>query len=101
MIIKLKECPFCGRIPELKDLGIGTGGQVVSCSCGVIMTSIATKNFKEPDIHKELGENVIKQWNTRHNLVIDKLSSCKHVYKVALYNNSEVCVNCGHIRPLA
>ena len=38
-----------------------------------------------------------------HNpsLKADKLSSCKHVYKVALYNNSEVCINCGHVRPLA
>ena len=41
--------------------------------------------------------------NKPHNpsLKADKLPSCRHVYKVALYNNLEVCVNCGHIKPLA
>ena len=65
--MNLELCPFCGRVPELRDLGVGTGGYIITCRCGVMMSSYAKKHFKEPEIHKEIRENVIKQWNVRVN----------------------------------
>jgi len=64
--MKLKECPFCGGKAELRDLGIGTGGCIVSCVCGVMMTAEAIKHYTEPDIHNEIKTNVIYNWNKRH-----------------------------------
>lgn len=41
MADELKVCPFCGGQPVLKDFGDGTGGWMIFCRCGCLMTAYA------------------------------------------------------------
>lgn len=62
----LLSCPFCGGTPELVDLGVGTGAYMVTCrGCGALMTGSAKESNTEPEIHNEIKEVVIKNWNKR------------------------------------
>ena len=63
--MKLKPCPFCGGEAKLKNLGIGTGGWLITCKCGSLMSTFARKAHDEPEIHKEIHKNVISAWNRR------------------------------------
>ena len=65
-----KRCPFCGGKAILKDYGQGTGGWMIYCdgSCGVIMTGEGKNGNRgrEKEIHAEIKECVIKNWNKRY-----------------------------------
>ncbi len=69
---ELKPCPFCNKIPELRDYGIGIGSWMIYCICGVLMTAHAKKAHSEPDIHNEIKVNVITAWNQRKG--VDEVS---------------------------
>lgn len=67
---KLKKCPFCGSIPKLKDYSDvggkpGSGPWMISCRCGVLMTSYARDHHDDAGIHQEIHDRVIEQWNKR------------------------------------
>lgn len=69
--INLLPCPFCGGDAILKDYGIGTGGYMISCSnrCGVLMTGEGKNGNRgrEKEIHEEIKNAVIYNWNRRQN----------------------------------
>ncbi len=79
---ELKPCPFCNKIPELRDYGIGIGSWMIYCICGVLMTAHAKKAHSEPDIHNEIKVNVITAWNQRKG--VDEVSrerATKYAYE--------------------